>query len=148
MKTIQLALALVLAVFAMPPSATAAPAGGASVRAILITATNQKQEADPKLAAFEAELQRNLPLSSFRYVTEGRAAIAAAGHAAIALGRNHRLQLEGSKGAGGIQLKVQWFSGKEVVMNLGLTLQPGVPAVLGRRPSGDGEAPIVLLIAN
>ncbi|WP_414660412.1 hypothetical protein [Horticoccus sp. 23ND18S-11] len=147
MKTIHLAFALLLAVLACPHPVTAA-AGGASVRAILITATNQKQEADPKLDAFEAELQRNLPLSSFRYVAEGSSAITAGGHAAITLGRGHRLDLEGDKGGGGIRVKVQWFNGKSVVMNTTLTLQPGVPAVLGRRPSGDGDTPIIILIAR
>jgi hypothetical protein len=124
-------------------------ADNASVRAILITATNLKREADPKLAPYEAELQRNVPLSSFRYVGEGTTAVTAGGKAVIALERGNRIELDGERSGGrGIRLKVVWQSGRTVVMNTTLTLQPGVPAVLGRRPSGDGETPIILLIAR
>ena len=57
MKIIQLTFALLLAAIALPQPARAADT--VAVRAILITATNQKRAADPKLAPYEAELQRN-----------------------------------------------------------------------------------------
>ncbi len=141
--------ALVVAA-ALAAFATRLPAAdNATVRAILINATNLKREADPKLAPYEAELQRNLPLSSFRYVGEGAAAISAGGRATVTLAGGHRLELEGERSGGrGIRLKVQWLSGRAVVMNTVLTLQSGVPAVLGRRPSNDRETPIILLIAR
>lgn len=147
MRLIPFAFALLLALFVVAPEVRAAD--NASVRAILITATNLKREADPKLAPYEAELQRNLPLSSFRYVGEGSAAVTAGGKSAIQLDRGHRVEFEGEKSGGrGIRMKVLWQSGRTVIMNTTLTLQPGVPAVLGRRPSGDGETPIILLIAR
>lgn len=147
MRLIPFTVALLLALFALAPTVRAAD--NASVRAILITATNLKREADPKLAAYEAELQRNLPLSSFRYVGEGSAAVTAGGKSTIALDRGHRVEFEGERSGGrGIRMKVLWQSGRTVIMNTTLTLQPGVPAVLGRRPSGDGETPIILLIAR
>lgn len=147
MRLIPFTFALVLALFALAPAGRAAD--NASVRAILITATNLKREADPKLAAYEAELQRNLPLSSFRYVSEGATAVSAGGKSAISLDRGHRVEFEGERSGGrGIRMKVRWQSGRTVIMNTTLTLQPGVPAVLGRRPSGDGETPIILLIAR
>lgn len=147
MRLIPFAFALVLALFIVASDVRAAD--NASVRAILITATNLKREADPKLAPYEAELQRNLPLSSFRYVGEGSAAVTAGGRSALSLDRGHRVEFEGEKSGGrGIRMKVLWQSGRTVIMNTTLTLQPGVPAVLGRRPSGDGETPIILLIAR
>jgi hypothetical protein len=147
MRLIPFAIALVLALFIVASDARAAD--NATVRAILITATNLKREADPKLAPYEAELQRNLPLSSFRYVGEGSAAVTAGGRSALSLDRGHRVEFEGEKSGGrGIRMKVLWQSGRTVIMNTTLTLQPGVPAVLGRRPSGDGETPIILLIAR
>ena len=124
-------------------------ADSTSVRAILIMATNQKREADPKLAAYEAELQRNLPLSSFQFVGEGSATVSGAGRASITLARGHRVELAREKAGGrGIGVMVHWLNGQSTVMNMSLTLEPGVPAVLGRRPGGDGETPIVLLIAR
>lgn len=147
MKLVPFILAVALGLSALSPATRAAD--NASVRAILITATNLKREADPKLAPYEAELQRNIPLSSFRYVGEGTTAVSAGSKAVIALDRGNRIELEGERSGGrGIRLKVVWQSGRSVVMNTTLTLQPGVPAVLGRRPSGDGETPIILLIAR
>jgi len=147
MRLIPFILTVVLGLSVLTPAIRAAD--NASVRAILITATNLKREADPKLAPYEAELQRNIPLSSFRYVGEGTTAVTAGGKAVIALERGNRIELDGERSGGrGIRLKVVWQSGRTVVMNTTLTLQPGVPAVLGRRPSGDGETPIILLIAR
>jgi hypothetical protein len=147
MRIIHLAFAVLLTAIAMPHHARAA--ASASVRAILITATNQKREADPKLAPYEAELQRNLPLSSFRYIGEGSASVPGTGRVNLPLSRGHRLELEREKGDGGeIGVRVKWMNGNNVVMHTSLTLQAGLPAVLGRRPSGDAETPIVLLIAK
>lgn len=147
MRLIRFTFLFACALLALAPALRAAE--GASVRAILITATNLKREADPKLAPYEAELQRNLPLSSFRFVGEGSAAVASGGRATISLSRGHRVELESERGGGrGIRLKVQWLSGNSAIMNTSLTLQPGVPVVLGRRPSDDKETPIVLLVAR
>lgn len=150
MRTIPIIFVCLLALLALP--LRAAPAAEAkSVRAILISATNLKREADPKLAAYEAELQRNIPLSSFRYVGEGAASVAAGRPTPLNLPRGNRLVLEAEKGGGKeTRLKVQWVSGKDVFFNITLTVESGstATAVLGRRPSGDGETPIVLVIAK
>jgi hypothetical protein len=148
MKIIQLTLALLVAAIALPQGVQAA-AEAASVRAVLITATNQKAPADPRLAPYEAELQRNIPLSSFRFVSDGSATVSGPGRASISLARGHRVDVEGNKGPTGIKLRVIWMNGANTVMDTGLTLQPGVPAVLGRRSSDDEkETPIILLIAK
>lgn len=124
-------------------------ADGASVQALLISASNRKGAPDPKLAEYEPTLRRNLPLDTFRLTGEGSAKLAPGAQASVSLGQGHRLDLQSEKGDGpGIRLKVQWTSGSRVVMNTALTLQPGVPAVLGRRGGDDGEVPVVLLIAK
>src|SRR5690242_7184852 len=81
-------------------------ADGTSVHAILVIASSEKAPADPRLAPYEANLQRNLPESSFRLEREGKAALGPnANHATIALGA-HRLELEGgTRDADGIRLK-------------------------------------------
>ncbi len=140
-------ITLLLALACLPCGVLAAESN--SVHAILVTASNQKAAADPKLAPYEAALQRNLPESSFRYLGEATAGIAANGHATLTLGRGHHLELEGEKGTGsGIAVKLRWLNGDTVLISTSLTLQPGVPAVLGRRPSDDGDTPIVLVIAK
>jgi hypothetical protein len=140
-------VSLLVALAGLPLRALAADT--VAVRAILVMATNQKAAADPKLADFEAPLQRNLPESSFRYVGEATTTVGATTRGNISLGNGHRLELDGEKGDGrGHAVRVRWLNGDKVVMNTSLTLQPGVPAVLGRRPSDDGETPIVLVIAK
>lgn len=140
-------VSLLLALVGSPLRALAADT--VAVRAILVMATNQKSAADPRLAEFEAPLQRNLPESSFRYVGEGKTSVGANSRGNITLGNGHRLELNGEKGDGrGHAVQVRWLNGDKVVMSTSLTLQPGVPAVLGRRPSDDGETPIVLVIAK
>lgn len=145
MRIIHTTLLLFIALGALAPFAPAAD--GASVQAVLIIATKEKAPADPRLAPYEATLQRNLPESSFRYAGEGSASVTGNGKASIALGQGHRVDLEG-EGGGGIRLKVTWRNGAAVVMNNSFTFQPGVPVVLGRRPSGGGDVPIVIVIAR
>ncbi|MGH7945808.1 MAG: hypothetical protein ACREH8_06590 [Opitutaceae bacterium] len=140
-------VSLLLAIGLLPLCARAAD--GASVHAILIIASEEKAPADRRLAPYEATLQRNLPESSFRFVADGSVAIS--GHksrASISLD-GHRIELEGgSKDGDGILVKVRWRKGKNVVMNNAFTFQPGVPIVLGQRPGGNGDVPIVILVAK
>ena len=140
MRTSISAFLLLLAVGVLPMSARAADE--ATVHAILITASKEKAPADPRLAPYEATLQRNLPESSFRFGGEARASVAGRNsRASVALGAGHRIELEGMG-------KVRWLNGKNVVMNNAFTFQPGVPIVLGKRGRDDDDVPIVILIAK
>lgn len=148
MRIIRFTLAALFAAFALLPRLQAA-AGPTSMRAILITASNEKAPADPRLAAYEATLQTNLPESSFRFVAEGSANVSASGRANIALNRGHRIEVEGEKAeAQGIRLKIQWMNGRTLVIGGTFTFEPGIPIVLGHRPKGAGDVPIVILIAK
>lgn len=148
MRIIKLTLFLILAALALRPLAHAANA--VSVRAVLIMASNTKGPADPRVAPYEAELQRNLPESSFRFVREGVTRVSGRGNASIALSQGHRVEIEGeaSTPQDGITLKVRWMNGDSLVMRGTLTLERGLPLVFLRRPSGDGEVPIVIVIAK
>jgi hypothetical protein len=145
MRLIHIVAVLALASAALP--ATSLAAERTSVQALLISASNRKGGSDPKLAAYESTLRRNLPFNTFRLTGEGTASVAASGRASLALGHGHRLELQ-NDGGSGIHLKVQWLSGNKTLINTSLALQPGVPAVLGRRGSDEGEVPVVLLIAR
>ena len=147
MRTFATTLTVLLAISVLPVAVHAAES--ASVYAILITASKEKAPADSRLAPYEATLQRNSPESSFRFAGEGRATVTGNAKAVITLGGAHQVILEGgSRDADGILLKVRWLNGKTVVMNNAFAFQPGVPIVLGQRPSGDGNVPIVILIAK
>lgn len=147
MRTLTFVLAVLLTSSLLPMRVQAAD--GASVHAILITASKEKAPADARLAAYEATLQRNLPESSFRYAGEGTATVSGKAKVSISLGSAHQVILEGgSRDADGILLKVRWLSGTKVIMNNSFTFQPGVPIVLGQRPGGNGDLPIVILIAK
>lgn len=144
---ILLAAALVLAV-RMP--VVAAEGGRASVRAILVLASNQKGGSDARLSAYEPTLRRILRFESYKLAGEGSAAVAGGGKSSVRLGRGHSLELEAEKGDGkGVRLKVNWQDGGRSLMNTGLVLRPGVPAVLGGPASGkDGEVWAVILVAD
>jgi hypothetical protein len=144
MKTLRsLASLLLLAVALLPLTAHAADR--TSVQAILVLASSAKGPADARLAPYEGELQRNLPESSFRWAGEGSAAVSPGAKATLSLGNGHRLELEGAKGGA---VSVSWFHGNTKMIGTTLSLQPGVPAVLLRRPGGHADVPLVILVAR
>ena len=144
-RLIYLMLAALLGLIATSSSAFAAD--GTSVQALLITASKGKGGSDPRLAPYEATLKRTLPFDTFKFSGEGSASIAGNGRATIRLTGGHQLQLTGGERAGdGIKVRVEWTNGGREVISISMTLQPGIPAVLGR--GGEGEVPVILLIAK
>ena len=145
-RLIHLTLALVLGLAALSSAARAAD--GASIQALLIIASKGKGASDPRLAEYEATLKRTLRFDTFKLAGQGSASVAGNNSSAtITLGGGHRLQLRGGDRAGsGIRVRVEWTNGGREMMNTSLTLQPGIPAVLGS--GGDGEVPVVLVIAR
>ncbi len=146
MRMISLLFSALFFLTLLPQAAHAAD--GVSVRAILIIASTAKGGSDAKLAPYEETLRRNLPFESFRYAGEGTTSVSGGQKATVSIGRGHKLELDSEKGGGrGIRVKVRWLDGGRELMTTALVLQPGVPAVLGRR--GDqAEVPVVLVIAN
>ncbi|MBL9199210.1 MAG: hypothetical protein JNL39_01835 [Opitutaceae bacterium] len=154
MRTIVSILAFAVAVPTFAPIASAAPAtkGGKSaaatqVRAILVYASNKKGGVDRRLAAYADNLKRNLPFDTFRFGGEGASTLSKGGHATITFAGDHRVELQDDPGDG-LRLKAYWMKSSEVIISTTLTLVPGVPGVLVRRGAGDGEVPVVLLIAR
>lgn len=124
--------------------------GRANVRAMLVLASNQKGATDGRLADYEPTLRRILRFESYKLVGEGAAALGGAGRSNVKLGRGHTLELAAEKSDGkGVRLKVNWQDGGRSLMNTGLVLRPGVPAVLGGPASGKGgEVWAVILVAD
>jgi hypothetical protein len=124
--------------------------GHVNVRAMLVLVSNQKGATDGRLADYEPTLRRILRFESYKLVGEGAASVGGAGRSSVKLGRGHTLELAAEKSDGkGVRLKVNWQDGGRSLMNTGLVLRPGVPAVLGGPASGKGgEVWAVILVAD
>lgn len=117
------------------------------VRALLVIASKQPGDSDRRLAFYEPTLRRILRFESFRLAGEGRADLAATGKATINLGHGHALEIVSEGGAS--HFTINWMVDQQTLMNTGLTLRPGVPAVLGGPSTGkDGEVWAVILTAD
>jgi len=146
MRIIRILGALLLAALVSARPASAADAIG--LHAVLITASNDKTGSDPKLAAYEAELQRNLVFSAFRHAGEGRAQLTGGKSTVLTLQFGHRLEIEGNKSGNGARLSIKWTQGSTVLMNTTLQVTASAPAVLVRRSDKDSEVPVILLFAK
>jgi hypothetical protein len=147
MKTIRLILFL-LSLGALFTSVRAADR--ASVQGILISASNERGETDGRLAAYEPTLRRILRFESFRFLGEDSASLGVPARERLSLGHGHQLEVETERAEGrGIQVRVRWVSGGRALMNTGLVLRPGVPAVLGGPATGHkGEVYAVILVGR
>jgi hypothetical protein len=136
---------IVLALLALSSTAFAA-----DVRGILVIASNQRGESDGRLSEYEPTLRRILRFESYRVAGEGSASLNTPGKASINLGRGHALKIDAEKSDGNdVKLRVQWQDGARSLMNTGLSLRPGVPAVLGGPSTGkEGEVWAIILVAN
>lgn len=147
MKTIR--LILLFAILAGLVSLTRA-AERSSVQGILISASNESGETDRRLAPYEPTLRRILRFESFRFLGDGTATLAVAEPGHLSLGSGHELAVTTEKVEGNsIHVRVRWSSGGRTLMNTGLVLRAGVPAVLGGPSTGNkGEVYAVILIGR
>ena len=148
MRIIPLFLAVLLA---LPVSTGfAADSGDVRIRALLVVASPQRGASDPRLARYEPTLRRILRFEGYQLAGEGTAQLSGPGQASISLGQGHSLQLGADKSEGrGVKIRVRWDAGGQSLMNTGLALRPGVPAVLGGPSTGnEGEVWAVILIAE
>jgi len=146
MKTI---LRLVLLFVALAVPLASVRAAEASVQAILITASKQPGQTDRRLSQYEPTLRRILRFESYHYVGEDSAHLDVPASGSLAIGDGHELEVTTEKADGKtLHVKVRWTSGGRTLMNTGLTLRPGVPAVLGGPSTANGEVYAVILIGR
>ena len=147
MKTIRLILFLtaVAGLF----SATHA-AESARIQGILISASNDKGETDRRLSAYEPTLKRILRFESYHFIGEDSASLSVPESGHLSIGEEHQLEVTAESADGkGIHVRVRWTQGGRTLMNTGLSLRPGVPAVLGGPSTGKkGEVYAVILIGK
>lgn len=139
---------LLFALAALAVTTAGLAADSVQARCILVAASNQKRESDPRLAQYEPTLRRVLRFESYRFVGSGGARAEAPGETAMSLGQGHRIVLEVESVKGDqIRARVSWLNGGKTLMNTVLVLRRGVPAVLGGPASG-GEVLAVILVAS
>ena len=146
MKTI-LRLTFLLAAFA--GLFASVRAADTSVQGILLTASNESGQTDRRLAQYEPTLRRILRFESYHYIGEDSANLSVPASGNLSLGDGHQLEITTERADGkSIHVKVRWLSGGRTLMNTGLTLRPGVPAVLGGPAGSKGEVYAVILIGR
>jgi len=142
-------LRLTLLVAALTGLAVAARAAETSIQGILITASNEPGKTDGRLAQYEPTLRRILRFESYHYVGEDSARLEIPAAGSLSVGDGHELEVTTEKSDGkSIHVKVRWNSRGRSLMNTGLTLRPGVPAVLGGPSTSKGEVYAVILIGR
>jgi hypothetical protein len=121
-----------------------------NVQCLLISASNEKGQTDRRLAPYEPTLRRILRFESYRFLGEDSAAVGVNEKSQLSIGNGHQLEVTGeSRDGGSIHVKVRWIQGGRTLMNTGLALRPGVPAVLGGPATGSkGEVYAVILIGR
>ena len=147
MKTIRLILLFaVLGGLALAARA----ADRASLQGILISASNEPGQTDRRLAPYEPTLRRILRFESYRHLGDGSASFDIPAQGSLSLGDGHELEITTEKADGkSVHVRVRWTAGGRTMMNTGLVLRPGVPAVLGGPSTGNkGEVYAVILIGR
>jgi hypothetical protein len=146
MKTIRMLLLLVCCMGFIHQSRAAERA---SIQAILITASNEPGRSDPRLSNYEPTLRRILRFASYRYMGGGSAVIDIPANGTIALGNGQHLEISTESPQGrGVRLRVEWKLGRRTLMETGLSLSPGVPAVLGGPGTGSGDEVYAVILVG
>ena len=139
---------LLFALAALAVTTAGLAADSVQARGILVAASNEKRDSDPRLAQYEPTLRRMLRFESYRFVGSGAGRAEAPGEMTMSIGQGHRLEVtvESIKGAE-IRVRVSWIDGDRTLMNTGLALRRGVPAVLGGPKSGDEVLAVILVVS-
>lgn len=126
-----------------------ARAENASLEGILITASNEPGQTDRRLAPYEPTLRRILRFQSYQYVGSDSATLGVPAAGSLSLGDGHELQITTEQSDGrSVHVKVRWSAGGRTLMNTGLVLRSGVPAVLGGPSTGRGGVYAVILVGR
>jgi hypothetical protein len=142
---------LLLLGFVAAPASRALAAERVQLHVFLITASNERGgKSDPRLAQYEPTLRRIMRFESFEYQGSDSGDLGPGESTTLMVGQGHELSIEAGKNP--YQLRVRWAAniGERTLMNTGVTLRPGGPAVLGGPPTGrtPGEVYAVFIVAR
>lgn len=150
MKTTRLILSLLMLALAGSLASVARAAERTTIQGILISASNDKGETDRRLAPYEPTLRRILRFESYRFLGDDRTTLDGPQKGHLSLGEGHEIEIETESSDGkAVRLRVRWLKGGRALMNTGLALRPGVPAVLGGPSTGNkSDVYAVILIGR
>jgi len=152
MKTTRLILSLVLLTAGQICASHAVAAEQASLRGILISASNAKRETDRRLAAYEPTLRSFLRFESYRYLGEDRTMLKASEKSELLIGDGLRLEIETEKADGqSVHIRVRWVTGggKRLLGGTFVLRPGGAPVLLGGPPTENpGEVYAAILLAR
>ncbi len=116
-----------------------------TVKAILISASNESGESDRRLAAYVPNLRRILRFESFRYLGEDSTSLVVPAKGELSVGDGQRVELATESTDGKtVLLKVRWGSVRHEFV-----LQRGGTTVLGGSSTGKkGEVYAVILVGR
>ena len=139
---------LLLAAWSVLPSMVRA-AEGTSITGVLLSASNEHGETDRRLAAYEPTLRRILRFESYRFLGEDSASLGVPEKGQLSLGNGHQLEIETEAVDGkGIHVRVRWIANGRTLMNTGLVLKAGVPAVLGGPSTGRKDEVYAVIVTG
>ena len=150
MKTTRLILSLLLIALTLGITPIAWAAEHTGIQGILISASNDKGQTDRRLSQYEPTLRRILRFESYRFLGDDNTSLGASDKGHLSLGEGHELEIETESSDGkSVRLKIRWVRNGRLLMNTGLVLRPGVPAVLGGPSTGKkSEVYAVILIGR
>lgn len=149
MKFVPYLLALaILTAFFTPAARAQTTSDRVTITAVLVVAAKTPAKADPRLTAYETTLRRVLRFESFQQLNKATLDVAIPGSGKLALGSGHRLEIKTEPAEGQRRVQLSWFDGERALMNTGLVLRPGVPAVLGGPAKAEGEVYAVIVTAD
>lgn len=150
MKTTRLILSLGLFALALGFASMSRAAERVSVQGILISASNDHGTSDRRLSSYEPTLRRILRFESYRFLGDDNASFGHAEKGHLSLGEGHELEITAEAGEGSaVKLRVHWSKGGRTLMNTGLLLRPGVPAVIGGPSTGvKNEVYAIILVGR
>ena len=148
--TTRLLLSFVLLALAAAFTSGARAAERAHIQGILISASNDKGETDRRLGPYEPTLRRILRFESYRFLGDDSTSLGATEKGHLSLGEGHEVEIETESAEGNtVRLRVRWLKVGRALMNTGLVLRPGVPAVLGGPSTGNkSEVYAIILIGR
>ena len=134
--------------FLMPAAQAQSSPDRVTITAILVVAGKNPAKPDPRLSAYETTLRRVLRFEGFQWLNQATLDLAIPGSGKLALGSGQRLEIKTEPASGQRRVQVSWFEGDRSLMNTGLVLRPGVPAVLGGPAKAEGEVYAVIVTAD
>lgn len=122
------------------------PERSVTVNAVLILASNEKGQTDPRLAEYERNLRNVFRFEQFTSLGQGSTRMSLPGDAEIRLPANQTLDLEAAYyGEGMVWLRVVWKDGGRVFMNNVYTKWArGTPIVVGGAAKDGGR--LILIV--